>query len=298
MIMTETPLNPIDTQPQAANEKKTIFSTLRAFLLNDKMMMVVICINAIIIFWQESTGETPILDIFDALCSLIFLAEMIVKQKTLGFKNYWKNGFNCFDGIIIILSLPSLLTYMLPTLVPNLSFLLVLRMFRIFRFFRLVRLFPGIDIIFRNFFLALRQSYGIMLSYVVLVLTFALISCCMFSNAAPQFFDTPLDSIYSIFRLFTIEGWYEIPDAVAEGLNAPIIAHFVRIYFCLLLIAGGIIGMSLINSIFVDAMVSDNNDDVKEQLSKMESKIDELTHLLAQLQQQSPLPSEDKTPNP
>ena len=34
--------------------------------------------------------------------------------------------------------------------------------------------------------------------------------------------------------------------------------------------------MSFINSIFVDAMVSDNNDDVKAQLKEMEEKIDRL----------------------
>ena len=50
-------------------------------------------------------------------------------------------------------------------------------------------------------------------------------------------------------------------------------AHLIRIYFCLLLIGGGIIGMSLINSIFVDALAADNNDDVKAQLNKMEQAI-------------------------
>lgn len=257
-------------------------SFLTRWLLNEKFIMIIICINAVIIFWQESAGATPVLDVFDALCTLIFVGEMIAKQRKFGFVNYWKNGPNCFDGLIILLSLPSLAMYILPALFPNLSFLLVLRMFRIFRFFRLVRLFPGIDVIFRNFFLALRQSYGIMLSYFVIVLAFALISCCMFSSASPEFFGTPWTSIYTIFRLFTIEGWYEIPDAVAEGLSIPIAASLVRIYFSLLLIAGGIIGMSLINSIFVDAMVSDNNDDVKSQLSEMEAKIDELTKLLTE----------------
>ncbi len=255
---------------------------LSRLLLNEKFIMIVICINAIIIFWQESTGATPILDIFDAACTLIFLGEIIAKQRKLGFLAYWKNGLNCFDGLIIILSLPSLFMYFFPDVIPNLSFLLALRMFRIFRFFRLVRVFPGIDVIFRNFFLALRQSYGIMLSYAVIVLAFALISCCMFSSAAPEFFATPFDSVYTIFRLFTIEGWYEIPDAVAQGLNMPAMAAFVRVYFSLLLIAGGIIGMSLINSIFVDAMVSDNNDDVKAQLAQMEAKIDELTKIIAE----------------
>ena len=42
------------------------------------------------------------------------------------------------------------------------------------------------------------------------------------------------------------------------------------------IIGGGIIGMSFINSIFVDAMAADNNDDVKEKLDKLEQKIDRL----------------------
>ena len=50
----------------------------------------------------------------------------------------------------------------------------------------------------------------------------------------------------------------------------------VRFYFCLLLIFGGIIGMSFINSIFVDAMVADNNDEVMQKLDEMQKSIEEL----------------------
>ena len=35
-------------------------------------------------------------------------------------------------------------------------------------------------------------------------------------------------------------------------------------------------GMSLINSIFVDAMAEDNNDEVMEKLRQLEEKLDEL----------------------
>ena len=115
-----------------------------------------------------------------------------------------------------------------------------------------------------------------MLGFLILIVTVALLGCCMFRDAAPEFFGTPMDSVYSTFRFFTIEGWYEIPDAVASGMGSPIWVHVVRLYFCMLLLMGGIIGMSLINSIFVDAMVSDNNDDVKAQLCAMEKKLDEI----------------------
>ena len=39
---------------------------------------------------------------------------------------------------------------------------------------------------------------------------------------------------------------------------------------------GGVIGMSFINSVFVDAMVADNNDDVKAKLDEIEKKLDKL----------------------
>ena len=53
-------------------------------------------------------------------------------------------------------------------------------------------------------------------------------------------------------------------------------AVFARIYFSILLFLGGIIGMSLVNSIFVDAMAADNNDEVLEKLSQLERKLDSM----------------------
>jgi len=39
---------------------------------------------------------------------------------------------------------------------------------------------------------------------------------------------------------------------------------------------GGIIGMSFINSIFVDAMVQDNNDEVSKKIDQLQKSLDEL----------------------
>ena len=71
---------------------------------------------------------------------------------------------------------------------------------------------------------------------------------------APDCFGTPGLALYSTFRMFTIEGWYEIPDMIAKNASEAM-AVFARIYFALELFIGGILGMSLINSIFVDAAV-------------------------------------------
>jgi voltage-gated sodium channel len=49
------------------------------------------------------------------------------------------------------------------------------------------------------------------------------------------------------------------------------------LYFAILLLGGGILGLSLVNSIFVDAMVSDNTDELEKQVSQLSEKIDILT---------------------
>jgi voltage-gated sodium channel len=129
--------------------------------------------------------------------------------------------------------------------------------------------------VFKGFKLALRESYAILLCFFILIIVFGLINCSLFKDIAPTYFRTPMTSIYSVFRICTIEGWYDIPDTIAAA-TTPAIGSLVRFYFCLLLVMGGIIGMSLINSIFVDAMVSDNNDDVKAKLDEIEKKLDQL----------------------
>ncbi len=244
--------------------------------LNDKFIIAVILINSVIIFIQESHYNNAIISAIDLVCTFIFIIEMIVKHIQMGFKEYWKKGLNRLDGILVILSIPSIILLFVPKEMADLSFFMVLRVYRLFRFFRLVHIFPNFTVIANNFKLALEQSRAIMMGFGVLIITFAMIGSCLFSDEAPEYFGTPLDGIYSTFRLFTIEGWYEIPDTIAERMNSSFWGHLVRFYFCALLVIGGVIGMSLINSIFVDAMVSDNNDDVKEQLSRMESKIDRL----------------------
>ena len=157
----------------------------------------------------------------------------------------------------------------------DLSFLLIFRLFRAFRFFRMIHFFPGVEQIGRNFKKALKESASLFVGYSIVILIFSLFSTSLFGHIAPQYFGTPIDSIYSIFRLFTIEGWYDIPDAVASTCGTWGIC-LIRLYFIFLLVLGGIIGLSLINSVFVDAMVSDNNNEMMKKIIDLEKKIDQL----------------------
>ena len=250
---------------------------LKNIFLNEKVLLLVIIVNTIIIFLIESGLSGTALSIADISCTMFFVIEMIYKNIHFGFKKYWTNPLEIMDGVLVILSVPTIIEFIFSVELGDLSFLLVLRILRILRMFRLTRVFPDFDVIMRNFVMALKKSYAFFLVIFIFIIIFALIDCNLFKEAAPRYFNTPMDAIYSTFRMFSVEGWYEIPDEVAKGMNNDIWIHIVRIFFSMQLLFGGIIGMSLINSIFVDAMVSDNNDDIKKD-------IEELKNMLAQIQ--------------
>lgn len=255
--------------------RTTITKGLQSLFLNDKLVMAVIVLNAAIIYLQSSYYEWNPLLWLDWLCTLFFMAEMVVKVSSLGWRAYWRDGWNKMDGTLVLLSVPSLVDPFIGVDGAGMSVLLVLRLLRVLKFFRVMHFFPNFSKIVTGFRLAMRESWAVLASFAVIIVIFGLINCNLFREIAPEYFSTPGQSIYSVFRMFTIEGWYDIPDAVAAA-SSPFMAHVVRIYFCTLLIGGGIIGMSFMNSVFVDAMAEDNNDDVKYQLREMERKIDQL----------------------
>ena len=250
---------------------------LKKLLLNDKFILVVILINSVLIYMQVAGYEDKFIGSLDMVCTLIFLFEMIVKHSEYGFREYWRDGWNRLDGTLVILSLPSVAALFIPNEYTGLSLFMIFRLLRVIRFFRVLHFFPNFTKVVQGFKAAMRESYAILLSFAVIIVIFGLLNCSLFREADPEHFQTPLRSIYAVFQICTIEGWYEIPNTVASYYGASsVTAEFIRLYFCALLILGGIIGMSFINSIFVDAMVADNNDVVKAKLEEIQKTLDEL----------------------
>ena len=253
-----------------------MLSKFKQTFLNEKILLFVILINTLVIFFQESGFVSPVWLYLDLTCTLFFVIEMLVKIKTYSFKKYWKDNWNRFDFIIVCVTTPAILTAFFDSgELSNLSVLLTLRLLRVFRLFRAFHFFPNFGKIMEGLSRALSQSKAILLGFFVIIVISGLINCCLVKNIAPEYFATPLDSIYTVFRIFTVEGWYDIPDAIA-ATTSPLIGKISRLYFCLLLCGGGIIGMSFVNSVFVDAMAEDNNDDIKKQLDRIERKLEEI----------------------
>ncbi len=252
----------------------------------DRVALWLIIVNTIVIIIQEFGYDTLLLALLDHALTLFFLVELCIKIKDQTLKGYWSDGWNKMDFIIIVLSLPSLIDGLVDFNTKIFSIFLAVRTLRILKFLRIMQFLPDAGRLVAGFKRALHTSSSVFVTMSILILIFALICCSMFKDCAPEYFSTPVEAVYSIFRLFTIEGWYEIPDAVAQGMNEenfdlPLLDNdntirIIRFFFAFLLIIGGIIGMSFVNSVFVDAMVEDNNDKLEKQVDDLNKKIESL----------------------
>ena len=256
--------------------------TTEKFIDSKAARMIIACVivlNTIVIFINGYYPNSRLLELVDALFTLIFLAEAIMKIHDkdgwkAGWRKYWKNNWNKFDFIILVIALPSISQLFFEGSLHT-NELLTLRCLRILKALRMFPNMPDFDRLFTNLKSAFKTTFFILLSFLIFLIIFAVLSSTLFGDVAPEYFRDPGVSLYSIFRLFTVEGWYELPDVIARN-STPAFGLFAKFYFSILLFAGGIIGLSLINSIFVDAMTADNNNPVKEKLDDIEKQIQQL----------------------
>jgi voltage-gated sodium channel len=251
---------------------------IKKLFLNEKIILILILLNSVTIFvsgFEISPDNRFILSLTDNLITGLFIAEIIVKFKEFGIKNYFKSNWNKFDFVLVALSFPTLIAFLGNLEITSFSFLLVFRVMRVFKSFRFLKFIPGIEHLVKGIRRALKASIVVLIGFVIYIFIIGIFSFYLFKEISLEYFGNPLNSLYTIFKIFTVEGWYEIPEQLTRGLSSTT-SFFIYMYFIFVVISGGIFGLSLVNSIFVDAMVSDNNDELENKIDLLDKKIDKL----------------------
>lgn len=252
-------------------EKK---NALPSFFTNDRIMLFLVLVNTIAIFVGGFFDDSQLFEWSDNLFTLLFLAEVIVKIGTYGWKEYWKDGWNRFDFILTMIALPSLLNpFVEMDLATNV--LLSLRALRIFKSFRLFKFIPNVDGLLKGFKVAARASLIVIIAFVVIVFVTSILASTLYSKIVPDLFGNPGVSLYTIFRYFSGDDWGAVPVRIAQN-SSDIVGHLSRTGFAIIFFFGGILGVSLVNSIFVDAMQDDDKAKILQKLEDLEKKVDEL----------------------
>jgi voltage-gated sodium channel len=222
-----------------------------------------------------SQSDKYILAIIDNSITALFILELIFKCQGYGFKGYFVSNWNKLDFVLILLSVPALITFIFNLNIIDFSFLLVFRIMRVFKAFRFFKFIPNVGELVAGVQRALKASVFVFLGFAVYIFIIGVLSFYLFQNSGSEYFKTPMVSLYSTFKIFTVEGWFEIPEQIIDGYSKTA-TFFTYLYFIFVVLTGGIFGLSIVNSIFVDSMVSDNNDVLEKKIDRLDSKINEI----------------------
>lgn len=252
-------------------------------LVGEKPVIAIITLNAIALFViavaDAGTLAEKIAFAVDYACVLFFLVEAAIKLRIEGGR-YFASNWNRFDLAVVVLSLPVLLSPWID--LQAFAAVLLLRLGRLFRLFHLFHFIPNVERMVSGVRRALRASVGVLIALAILLFILALGANILFGQFAPEHFGNPFLAVYSVFRVFTVEGWYELPDAIAQSSGDVIWGVIARIYFMGSVLGGGILGLSLANAIFVDEMTMDNNDDLTAKVVELQREIADLKALIVQ----------------
>lgn len=249
-------------------------NALKSFFTNDRIMLSLVVVNTITIFIGGYFSASKLFVGIDSFFTLLFLAEAIVKINVYGWKEYWTDGWNKFDFIITLVAIPSLMNIFVETGFAT-NILLSLRTLRVFKSFRLLKFIPNINGLLKGIGIAVKTSFIVCVAFAILLLIISILSSTLYGKIVPDLFGDPGSSLFTIFRLFTGDGWSEIPTEIAAN-SSELVGRLTKIVFAILFFIGGILGLSLVNSIFVDALAGDNNDEVLRRIDELEKKIDNL----------------------
>ena len=244
------------------------------WLISEPLVLTIIGLNAVAIVLsgfshiREHFGEW--ITWVDYGCLLYFVVEAILKIRRNSFTNYWKRGWNKLDFIIVLGSSPLLLE---PIVGGSVQFFSIVLVGRFLRFLRIMRFVPNSEKIWDGVSRALKASAAVFLTLLVLNIILAMGANALFGDVAPKHFGDPLKSAYTLFKVFTVEGWYEIPEEMAANGEDGGLVNMVRGYFVFAVFTGGILGLSLANAVFVDEMIADNNDRLEKMVTNLREEL-------------------------
>lgn len=237
-------------------------------------MVGVVILNTVALFFMASERQSEwgsAWFVIDYLCVIYFLLEAALKIQRSGFRGYLASGWNRFDFLIVLLSLPVLVAPVVE--LHDFAAVLLLRLGRLFRLFRLLRFIPNRDHLASGIHRAMKASVGVFLALGLINFVLAIGATMLFGDIAPEHFDDPLRSMYSLFRVFTLEGWYEIPDLLAARAGSESLAMAARLFFVGSVVLGGLFGLSIANAVFVDEMTMDNNQELERRIEVLTKEI-------------------------
>ena len=222
-----------------------IFYNLKESRLFQNLVISIIIFNAFTIGFNTydiSEFSKNIINFLDYSITVFFVIEILIRfigepKKS----NFFKNGWNLFDSIIVLISL-------IP--IPNNSSFLLLRLLRVFRVLRIISVIPELKLIIEALLSSIKRVFYVGLLLFIILYIYATIGSILFSNDIPERWSDVGVSMITLFQVLTLSSWEQVMLPLQE------IYWWSWIYFFSFIIICGITMLNLLIAILVDVVIN------------------------------------------
>ena len=209
------------------------------------IVVLIIIINAITIgvnTYNLSQFIRQVINYIDYSITIFFVIEILIRfiaePKKL---NFFKNGWNVFDTLIVLLSLVP---------IPNNSSFLLLRLLRVFRVLRLISVVPELKKIIEALLSSVTRVFYVGLLLFIILYIYATIGSILFSTDIPGRWGDVGVSMITLFQVLTMSSWEQVMLPLQD------LYWWAWIYFFSFIIICGITMLNLLIAILVDVVIN------------------------------------------
>jgi len=201
-------------------------------------MVLIIIASALLVGARTyNVSETALnsLHILDWLITILFIVELSIRfTAEPDKKRFFKNGWNVFDTLVVIISL-------IP--VDNSDVALLGRMVRIFRVLRMVSFVPELRVLLNSLVKAMPQlGYVVLLMFIIFYI-YAAIGSTLFAAINPGLWGDIGVSLLTLFRVMTFEDWTDVMYETMETYPFSWIYFLSFIFFAAFAFLNMVIGI-------------------------------------------------------
>ena len=224
---------------------KSLFERIKNNRFFQAFVITAIILSAFLV--GVSTYEMPaptvaFIYVLDTLITIFFVIEICIRffaeDKKL---HFFKNGWNIFDSLIVIISI-------IP-IGPN-SSILVLRLLRIFRVLRLISAIPELKELIEALLKSIKRVFYVSLLLFIIIYVYASFGSILFGQSDPQRWGDLGISMITLVQVLTLSSW--------ENVMLPMqdIYWWAWVYFYSFVAIGSITILNLIIAVLVDVITN------------------------------------------
>jgi len=251
----------------------TIFNNIKQNKLFEMVVIGVILFSALVIgakTYDIPASALTVIKWLDYSITVFFLVEVIIRFLAEDKKrDFFKNAWNIFDTLIVIVSLVP---------IEDSELALVGRLIRIFRVLRMVSVIPELRTLLNSLLRALPQLGYVALLMFIIVYIYAAVGTTFFAAINPELWGDIAISMLTLFRVMTFEDW---TDVMYETMTVYSISWIFYISFIFL---NAFAFLNMLIGIVVNVMEKENAEQYQREHAD-EPTITDLSRQLEELKQ-------------